>query len=159
MTDVDQTSRCDLPGGPPGQVLARLEGVRRAKSGFIARCPAHDDRSPSLAISVGVDGRVLLRCFAGCSALEIVTAMGLRLSDLFERPTNGAWAPNRGFEARALAHAAELRAAANLLDSEVGVVQAAIATGKLVVDQADAERFNLAVERIENVRLILRFLR
>jgi len=51
--------------------------------GFIARCPAHDDRSPSLSIREGQDGRVLLKCFAGCEPDAIAGALGLTLRDLF----------------------------------------------------------------------------
>lgn len=68
---------------PLEHLLARLEGVRRSGAGYTARCPAHDDRSPSLSMCEGGDGRVLLRCFAGCSAREIVTALGLGMRDLF----------------------------------------------------------------------------
>ena len=48
-----------------------------------ARCPAHDDREPSLSIAEGVDGRALLWCFAGCSAEDIVQALGLTWPDMF----------------------------------------------------------------------------
>ena len=65
------------------KIITRLEGVRSAgKDRWIARCPAHDDKSPSLAIRE-VDDRVLIHCFAGCSAQEIVSEVGLDLSDLF----------------------------------------------------------------------------
>ena len=52
-------------------------------AGWMARCPAHDDREPSLSIRSGNDGRVLLHCHAGCSPAEVVKAAGLRMSDLF----------------------------------------------------------------------------
>lgn len=65
-------------------VVARLEGVITAGAGrWYARCPAHEDRSPSLSISTGDDGRVLLHCFTGCSVDEIRQALGLRWADLF----------------------------------------------------------------------------
>lgn len=48
-------------------VLSRLEGVRRSGSGWVALCPCHEDREPSLSIGEGDDGRLLLKCFAGCS--------------------------------------------------------------------------------------------
>ncbi len=49
-------------------VLSRLESVKAGKAGkWTSLCPAHDDRSPSLAISEGEDGRCLLFCHAGCS--------------------------------------------------------------------------------------------
>ena len=49
----------------------------------MARCPAHEDRKASLSSGLGDDERVLVRCHAGCSAAEIVAAVGLKLSDLF----------------------------------------------------------------------------
>ena len=65
-------------------VLDRLDRVRRTGNGWSARCPAHEDRDPSLSIAEGADGRVLLRCFAGCALEDVVRALGLELSDLFE---------------------------------------------------------------------------
>jgi len=41
----------------------------------MACCPAHDDRSPSLSIADGADGRLLLRCHAGCSFAEVQAAL------------------------------------------------------------------------------------
>ncbi len=66
-------------------VLERLERVRRTSRGWSARCPAHEDRSPSLSIAEGRDGRALLRCFAGCEPDQIVRAIGLEMPDLFSR--------------------------------------------------------------------------
>ncbi len=40
-----------------------------------ARCPAHDDRLPSLSLANGHDGRLLLYCYAGCSFREIIQAL------------------------------------------------------------------------------------
>jgi hypothetical protein len=67
-------------------VLSKLEGVRRTgKDKVMARCPSHQDRTPSLAVGRGDDGRVLLTCFAGCDIDEIVSALGLALEDLFPK--------------------------------------------------------------------------
>ena len=63
--------------------IARALGGRRSSSGWSARCPAHDDKENSLSIGVGHDGRVLLKCHAGCEAEAIVRAMGLEWADLF----------------------------------------------------------------------------
>jgi len=55
--------------------------------GEMWRCPAHDDRSPSLHVTEADDGRILLRCFAGCTLDQIVGAIGIRTADLFpEQP-------------------------------------------------------------------------
>jgi hypothetical protein len=65
------------------QFLARLERVKPTGSGkWLARCPAHDDRSPSLGIKE-VDDRILIHCFAGCGVLDVLNAVGLDLADLF----------------------------------------------------------------------------
>jgi hypothetical protein len=68
---------------PIDDVLARLGNPRRSGKGWTGRCPAHDDHSPSLSISVGRGGNVLVFCHAGCSVEEIVNALGLTLTDLF----------------------------------------------------------------------------
>jgi len=47
------------------------------------RCPAHGDSTPSLSISEGDDGRVLLYCHAGCKTEEVLKTVGLTMSDLF----------------------------------------------------------------------------
>lgn len=65
------------------EVLERLEGVKGATGGWVARCPAHADRSPSLSVGVGEDGKILLRCFAGCAVDEIAASLGFRVRDLF----------------------------------------------------------------------------
>ena len=71
-------------GRPIDTVLARLDRVSVTKPGcWKARCPAHADASPSLSIREMSDGRLLLRDFAGCTSLQIVTALGLHLRDLF----------------------------------------------------------------------------
>lgn len=57
-------------------VLARLDGVRRRGAAqWTARCPAHDDREPSLSVTTGTGGRVLLYCHAGCTFSEIRQAL------------------------------------------------------------------------------------
>lgn len=70
------------PAGLDG-LLARLDGVRQSgPDRWIARCPAHDDRDPSLSVRDAGD-RVLIRCHAGCPAEAVVSALGLELRDLF----------------------------------------------------------------------------
>ena len=56
---------------------------RKAGAGWCCRCPAHDDRTPSLSIHAGDDGRALVCCHAGCEPDAIVAAIGLRPADLF----------------------------------------------------------------------------
>lgn len=67
-----------------GNVLKRLKSVREVGARkWMALCPAHEDKEPSLGIAVGEDGRVLLHCFAGCSAESVVKAIGVEMKDLF----------------------------------------------------------------------------
>ena len=66
------------------RILPLLEEIRSVGAGkWKARCPAHADRSPSLSLKQTED-RILIRCWAGCSSSEIVAALGLVLSDLFD---------------------------------------------------------------------------
>jgi len=68
-------------------VLEKLTGAEKNGKGWRALCPAHPDRTPSLHVTEAVDGKVLVKCFAGCSARQIVNAIGLPMSALFpERP-------------------------------------------------------------------------
>lgn len=64
------------------EIKARLQNVH----GGSARCPAHEDKSNSLSVTEGKDGRVLLKCHAGCTTEEICGALGLTVADLFPEP-------------------------------------------------------------------------
>jgi putative DNA primase/helicase len=58
------------------KAIAEALGGRRAGGTWMARCPAHDDRKPSLAITD--DGKVLVRCDAGCNQQHVITALRAR---------------------------------------------------------------------------------
>lgn len=66
------------------ELLLNLSGVRKGGTGFVAKCPAHDDQKQSLALAEG-DGRILVKCFAGCRTEEIVSRLGLKWRDLFDK--------------------------------------------------------------------------
>lgn len=66
-------------------IVQLLHRVRRNGSGWLACCPAHEDHNPSLSISEGEGGRILLRCFAGGSIEAILGALGLTKRDLFQQ--------------------------------------------------------------------------
>lgn len=68
---------------PLRDVLSRLNKVREASEGYMACCPAHEDKSPSLSVKLADDGKVLLNCHAGCTSNEVVDAMGIGFGDLF----------------------------------------------------------------------------
>ena len=57
------------------ETIARALGGHRAGATWMARCPVHEDRTPSLSISVGKDGKVLVRCHAGCDQRDLVAAL------------------------------------------------------------------------------------
>ena len=63
--------------------IARRLDARPRGDHWLARCPAHDDRRPSLSIREGTGGKTLLHCFAGCGTEAIVESIGLSVPDLF----------------------------------------------------------------------------
>lgn len=68
-------------------LLARLDRVRQSAPGrWMARCPAHEDKSPSLSIRELDDGRILVHDFGGCAAPDILAAVGLSIADMFPEP-------------------------------------------------------------------------
>lgn len=68
-------------------ILDRLEGVKPCgPSRWVAKCPAHDDKTPSLSIRETDTGQILIYDFAGCAAADVVAAVGLSLADLFPAP-------------------------------------------------------------------------
>jgi hypothetical protein len=68
-------------------ILARLAKVRKTGANkWAACCPAHQDRSPSLAIKQLPDGRVLMHCFGGCGTDDVLASLGLEMADLFPEP-------------------------------------------------------------------------
>lgn len=71
------------------ELAARFAGARKTTGGYLVRCPAHDDHSPSLSICEGRDGRVLLHCFAGCTFAQIVAALHLDPAELFATRQRG----------------------------------------------------------------------
>ena len=76
-------TRRGFPSKAVQRVLDRLRNVKTVSNGWTALCPCHRDRENSLNIGEGDDGRVLLKCFAGCDTEAIVRKMGLEWADLF----------------------------------------------------------------------------
>jgi hypothetical protein len=85
-------------------ILERLPGAKQTgPERWIAKCPAHNDSSPSLSIRATQDGRVLLHCFAGCEVQDVLHAMILTYSALFDGPLARYLPPvQRGWSAREL---------------------------------------------------------
>ncbi len=70
------------------EVLTQLHG-KRTSTGGIAKCPAHDDSSPSLSLSVAEDGKILAKCHAGCSQESVIEALAAHGADIRQPKTNG----------------------------------------------------------------------
>lgn len=63
-------------------VVESFDGLRPNARGWVARCPAHEDRSPSLSIAYGSKA-LLVTCHAGCTFDQILNAAGLQPQQLF----------------------------------------------------------------------------
>lgn len=95
---IKYTPKCDPVQGSEGAPLQGALSKIAAATGFqpkqcngfyMGRCPAHNDTNPSLQITEGRDGTVLLRCFAGCTFNEICAASDIKTRDLFSKPARG----------------------------------------------------------------------
>ena len=58
--------------------IAKALKARRAGRGWIACCPAHEDKSPSFSISDAGGGRPLIYCHAGCDQRAVISALKAR---------------------------------------------------------------------------------
>ncbi len=73
---------------PIDKVLSRLSSVTPSSNGWLALCPSHDDHQPSLSVAEADDGKILIKCHAGCRNEDIVRALGLQMKDLFPASQN-----------------------------------------------------------------------
>ncbi len=64
-------------------VVSWFDDPRRTGTGYMVRCSAHEDKRQSLHISQGEDGRILLKCHAGCDTADVLARVGKTLADLF----------------------------------------------------------------------------
>lgn len=125
------------------RLLDRLRGVRQTGRGrWIASCPAHDDKHPSLSVRELDGGQLLVHDFGGCPIAEIVAAIGLDLSDLFpERPAHRGKPERRPFPATDVLRAIEHEALI------VAVAASRLGNGGTLTDD-DRGRLLIASERI-----------
>lgn len=102
-----------MPAADPLQkILDRLAGVRKYPGGYRATCPAAEHRSNkgggrTLSLSQKDDSGVLIHCHAGCAAAEVLSAIGLGLSDLYPSPSTGGAKKGAWKEWRSLISAAD----------------------------------------------------
>lgn len=133
---------------PVDLVLSRLERPREIAQGrWRARCPGHDGRNPgALSITRGDDGRVLLRCWAGCDVERVAGAIGLDLHDLFVPAS-------KEHRAQALRHPFISAQVFDIVRAEVGLV-AVIASDmhrKREISAKDFERLQLSHQRLDEI--------
>ncbi len=125
-------------------LLQHLRKIKRTKPNhWLACCPAHDDKSPSMSVRELDDGRVLIHCFAGCSVAEILSAVGLTFSDLFPENENQHGKPER----RPFPAVDVLRAIA--FESMLVLIAAADLLAGHPFSDTDRTRLELAVSRIQ----------
>ena len=123
-------------------LLDRLDGVKPTGPGrFMARCPAHADKSPSLGVKDCGDGFTVVNCLAGCETEDVLSAVGLSFSDLYpERigPDHSYKPVQQRFDARQVLRV--LRSEANL----VAIAAENIAEGITLSDDDRDRVFNAA---------------
>lgn len=131
------------------EFISKLQKVRKTgPRNWIACCPAHDDKHPSMTVGVGDNGGILVYCFALCSIDEIARAVGLTVSDMMpERPEGREFVPGRSrpFPANDVLIAVEQEALTVL------VAAYNIANG-IELDQGDRDRLLVAYHRIAEAR-------
>jgi hypothetical protein len=128
---------------PLETLINQLAQVKRTGKGrYIACCPAHGDKHPSLAIRETDDGVVLLHCFAGCDIASVIGALGMDLSDLYPKNTAlNSKQEKRPFNA---SHLLILAAWESLLAS---IIACDISKGKL----KDKDRLLVAAGRLQEI--------
>jgi len=131
-------------------LLERLDKVqRRGTDQWSARCPAHDDKGPSLSIKELPDGVVLLHCFAGCEVAEVLAAVGLDIAALFPPKPVGDYTITKTKKPRLLtaSQALEILAFESLI---CAMVTADACHGEAISD-TDKTRALQAVGRIQSI--------
>jgi len=127
--------------------ISRLEKVKRTGNGtWLACCPAHEDRSPSMSVRELDDGRILVHCFAGCSVESILYAVGLDFDALFpDKPIEYAKPLRRSFPAADVLEAVAFECLVVMTTAYW------IAEGKEVTKE-DRDRALICYQRIEEAR-------
>ena len=130
------------------KLLNQLTKVKRTgRESWIACCPAHDDKIPSMNITEKDDGRVLVHCFAGCSVNEILGAVGLTFSDLYPERAPDPYAAAR--PERMPFNPRDVLAAISTESLIVALAGADVARG-VQLDEANRKRLLVAVSRLQS---------
>lgn len=134
------------------KLLNQLTKVKRTgRESWIACCPAHDDKTPSMTITEKDDGRVLVHCFAGCSVDSILGAVGLTFSDIYPEREVDPYAPIK--PERMPFNPRDVLAAVSTESLIVALSGLQIANGE-ALKEADNKRLMLAVERLQDAARI-----
>ncbi len=128
-------------------LLSRLQKVKGKGNSWVACCPAHEDKSPSLAIRLLEDGRILMHCFADCSIQSITGAIGMEMGDLFPPDEKRRHYPDQVKPVRPAFYSTDLLKIIHFEATIVQLVAFDISQGK-TISEADRERMNLAYQRI-----------
>ncbi|MGH8133953.1 MAG: DNA primase [Steroidobacteraceae bacterium] len=134
------------------KLIDRLERIKQTAPGrWLARCPAHEDRSPSLSVRELDDGRVLVNCFAGCGAVDVLDALGLEWSALFPERIGGGAATHSTTASSSRIPARDLLTIISEETSVVGLIAADILERR-TVSETDWQRLAQAAARIGRAR-------
>jgi len=124
------------------RLLNSLVRVKGRKGSWTASCPAHDDKSPSLAVRQLEDGRILLHCFGGCSVHDVLGAVGLEMADLFPDGGENKKAAKPAF------YATDLLRVIAFETLVVSIGASDMGKGKTLNDK-DIQRMKIAAQRIQ----------
>lgn len=127
-------------------IISQLQKVKGRNGSYTACCPAHEDRSPSLAVRETPDGRILLHCFGGCSTETVLGALGMDLTDLFPPSDNFDHTQQRKPLAQRF-YASDMLRVIKLEASIVAIAAYDMSKGKTLPPK-DLERLHLASLRI-----------
>jgi hypothetical protein len=127
------------------KLLSLLRGVKPTGPGrWVSRCPAHEDKRPSLAIRQLDDARILIHCFAGCATGDILAAVGLTMEDLFPERQDG----YGGVRERRPFSAIDILRCISFEALIVAIAANNLAQG-VALPEADVKRLQLAAGRLQ----------
>lgn len=131
---------------PAESILSKLEKVRQIGDGkCMACCPAHDDKTPSLSVR-DTGENMLIHCFAGCCADDVLATVGLTWRDLYRDEGKASFVAAASAASRIIKPPAQI-------DIERRILQIAAADLRagLTLSAEDRARVALAKERVEGL--------
>lgn len=128
------------------ELLHCLDGVIQTSGGYMAKCPAHEDRRQSLTVTSGKQNQILIHCFAGCDIHQIVDSLGLTISDLYPESVK-LYRPSKHPKLSAL----DLLRVIDF-ESEIVLIAADTLANGYGLSASDYQRLELARDRIMEAR-------